>query len=647
MFRYYITALLLSVSVSGFAQEQQTFLQVADKNFYKYNYTAAIPMYERLAAKKKVSADVLYKLAYSYDQMQNYEKALASYQAYYNKNCEKHSEALLRIGDLQKTLQQYVAAKESYKQYLNAHSDMSATVQNRIIGCDSALIWMKQEPSFTVANMAINTNVSDWGPALFGNKLVFTSEDQKESLLASSKKGAEYGWTGNSYLRLYSVDTANGTTVNDFGEFANNSRSHVGPAVLSPDGQTVYFTVTNTSRTDVQEVRVSKKLDVRQRNLEMFYSNKDANGAWMEPVSFHFNDVDQYSVGHAAISKDGHVLYFASDKPGGYGKTDIWYSLKKEDGKWGLPVNCGPSINTAEDEAFPTVGTDGELYFASTGHAGMGGYDIFMSKGIMHYWTNSVNMRSPVNTGYDDFYFTASNDTKGYFSSNRPTGKGSDDIYSYWYKKPRKFVLKAIVMNKNTNEPIPGANITLDVDNGTRRANAQGATFYPLQPGRGYALSAKYADFTQDNTTFDLAANSPSDTLEKILYLAPPAPAFEVGDVFVLEDLYYDLDKYNIRSDAAEVLNRLVATLSKNPTLVIELSSHTDSRASDKYNMKLSHNRAKAAVAYLVSQGIDQSRLVAQGYGETKLKNECSNGVKCSEADHQLNRRTEVKILKK
>ena len=647
MFRYYVTALLLSLSANTFAQEQQTFEQVADKNFYKYDYTAAIPMYERMAAKKKVSSDVLYKLAYSYDQMQNYEKALENYLAYYNKNTEKNSEVLLRIGDLQKMFQKYAEAKQSYRQYLSLHTDMSATVTNRINGCDSAAIWMKQEPRFTVANMAINTNVSDWGPSLFGDKLVFTSEDQKEVLLASSSKNAEYGWTGNSYLRLYSVDVANASSVTDFGAFANNSKSHVGPAVLSPDGQTVYFTVTNTSRTDVEGVKVNKKLFVRQQNLELFYSVKDSNGAWQEPVSFHFNDVDHYSVGHAAISKDGHVLYFASDKPGGYGKTDIWYSLKKEDGKWGLPVNCGPEINTAENEAFPTTGPDGDLYFASTGRAGMGGYDVFKSNGIMHYWKPAVNMKSPVNTGYDDFYFTAANDTKGYFSSNRPGGKGSDDIYSYTYKKPRNFVLKAIVMNKATNEPISGATINLNVTNGTRKANARGYTFYPLQPGVDYALSASHGGLTPDNTTFNTSSAGTSDTLEKVLYLAPVAPKYEVGDVFVLEDLYYDLDKYNIRRDAALVLDRLVTTLSQNPTLVIELSYHTDSRGSDSYNMTLSENRAKASVEYLVSRGIDKSRLVAQGYGETHLKNSCSNGVECSAADHQLNRRTEVKILKK
>jgi outer membrane protein OmpA-like peptidoglycan-associated protein len=647
MRKYFITALFLSLSAGAFAQEQQTHLQIADKYYYGYNYTAAIPVYEKLAAKKKVSSDILYKLAYSYDQMQNYQKALEKYQAYYNKNTEKNSDVLLRIGDLQKTLGDYPSAKQSYSQYSASHGDANRIVANRIAGCDSSMKWIKEEARHTIANLSLNSNVSDWGPALHGAQLVFTSEDQKEILMAKNSKKV-YGWTGNSYLRLYTTDTANATTIGDFGAFANDRKSHVGPAAFTPDGQTVYFTVTSTSKKDAQEFTISKKLGVRQRNLELYSSTKDANGQWGEPKAFKYNDLDQYSVGHAAISKDGHVLYFTSDKPGGYGKTDIWYCLKIEDGSWGLPVNCGENINTAEDEAFPTTGPNNEMYFASTGRAGMGGYDIFKSKGIMHYWDVATNMKSPVNSSYDDFYLTASTDKKGYFSSNRPSGKGSDDIYSYWYNKPHNYVLKAIVMNKETNEPIPGAMILLDIENGAHKANARGYTFYPLTPNRAYSLSAMHGNLSPDNITFDTKALGASDTLEKILYLAPPVlPTYEVGDVFVLEDLYYDLNKSNIRKDAAVVLDRLVTTLNSNPTMVIELSSHTDSRASDGYNMTLSHNRAKAAVAYLVSKGIAKSRLVAQGYGETKLKNNCSNGVKCSEEDHQMNRRTEVKVLSK
>jgi outer membrane protein OmpA-like peptidoglycan-associated protein/tetratricopeptide (TPR) repeat protein len=647
MRKYYITALLLSLSAGAFAQEQQTSLQIADKYYHGYNYTAAIPVYEKLAAKKKVSADVLYKLAYSYDQMQNYQKALEKYQAFHDKNPDKNSAVLLRMGDLQKMLGNYSAAKEYYSQYA-AKNSATVSVINRMAGCDSAAKWIKERPLYTVSNMALNTNVSDWGPALYGDKIVFTSEDQKEILMAKNSKKV-YGWTGNSYLRLYTVDTANASAIADFGAFANDHKSHVGPAAFTSDMSTVYFTATSTSKKDAQEFTVTKKMNVGQRNLQLFFSSKDANGQWMEPKSFNYNDLDQYSVGHAAVSKDGHVLYFASDKPGGYGKTDIWYCLKKEDGKWGNPVNCGPNINTAEDEAFPTVGANNELYFASTGHPGMGGYDIFKSKGIMHYWDPAVNMKSPVNSSYDDFYLSAATDRRGYFSSNRPGGKGSDDIYSYWYDKPRNLVLKAIAMNKETNKPIPGAMIILDVENGARKANARGYSIYQLQPGRNYSVSAMYGNLSPDNQTFNTITLGASDTIEQILYLAPPVvePVYEVGDVFVLEDLYYDLNKSTIRPDAALVLDRLATTLTKNPTMVIELSSHTDSRASDNYNMTLSQNRARNAVLYLVSRGIDKSRLKAKGYGETKLKNGCSNGVKCSEADHQLNRRTEVKVLSK
>lgn len=472
MRKYYITALFLSLSAGAFAQEQQTYLQIADKYYHSYNYTAAIPVYEKLAAKKKVSADVLYKLAYSYDQMQNYQKALEKYQAYYNKNTDKNSDVLLRVGDLQKTLGDYSSAKESYSKYCTKHNDVNNVIANRIAGCDSAMKWIKEKPVHTISNMALNSNVSDWGPSLFGDKLVFTSEDQKEILMAKNSKKV-YGWTGNSYLRLYTVDTSNASSIADFGAFANDHRSHVGPAAFTPDMQTVYFTVTSTSKKDAQEFTISRKMNVGQRNLELYHSSKDANGQWMEPAKFNYNDLDQFSVGHAAVSKDGHVLYFVSDKPGGYGKTDIWYCLKKEDGKWGIPVNCGPNINTPEDEAFPTLGANNELYFASTGHPGMGGYDIFKSKGIMHYWDPAVNMKAPLNSSYDDFYLTASTEKKGYFSSNRPGGKGSDDIYSYWYEKPRNFVLKAIVMNKETNKEIPGAMVILDVENGDQKSKCK------------------------------------------------------------------------------------------------------------------------------------------------------------------------------
>jgi outer membrane protein OmpA-like peptidoglycan-associated protein len=251
------------------------------------------------------------------------------------------------------------------------------------------------------------------------------------------------------------------------------------------------------------------------------------------------------------------------------GKTDIWYCRKLINGTWGQPVNCGNTINTEEEEAFPTIAGTGKLYFSSKGLPGMGGYDIFSTAGKTTSWTKPVNLKYPINTTTDDFWLTTEDGLTGYLSSNREGGKGSDDIYSF---KPSRFI----------------------------RSEA-------LKP----------------------------DT----------SRLFEPGKTFILKDIYYNLDKSDIRADAAVELDKLVVILRQNPGLKIELSSHTDSRASDTYNLALSRRRAVSAVNYLIMKGISEDRLAAKGYGELHLLNKCSDGAECSEQEHQLNRRTEIRII--
>jgi len=266
------------------------------------------------------------------------------------------------------------------------------------------------------------------------------------------------------------------------------------------------------------------------------------------------------------------VLYFASDRPGGQGGTDIWYCTRDASGGWAPPLNCGPVINTPDDELFPVVAENG-LYIASNGHAGMGGLDVFNVAGAEAQWQEPVNMKPPYNSSYDDFYYVQNDAVSGYFSSNRPGGVGGDDIYTFSYTPPAP----------ETPRPEP----------------------------------------------------RPEPVPEK-------KP--EKGMVFVIRNLYYDFDKYNIRPDAALVLDSLVGVLNRYPDVRIELSAHTDSRGSDAYNMALSQKRAASAVQYLVSKGIAAGRLMSEGYGESRLVNGCSNGVRCAAADHQQNRRTEVKV---
>lgn len=406
-------------------------------------------------------------------------------------------------------------------------------------------------------------------------------------------------------------------------------------------------------------------------NLALFYSVKNAEGKWTELKPFAYNNVSKYSVGHAALNNDGSVLYFASDRPGGYGKTDIWYCIKQANGEWQEPQNCGPLVNTEEEEAFPTVGTSGQLFFSSKGLAGMGGFDIFVTSGNGAVWQTPQNLKPPFNSPYDDFYLTLSADGSGYLSSNRAAGKGSDDIYSFAAFRqvppptpvpdaatPKALVLKTIVMNEKDKTVIPNSEIRLtNLERGAdwvKQSDAAGQNNFIVEKSKHYTVKAELKGFTSGITAVETLMPPANDTITAIVYMKPQEPAapvqeavpFKVGDKFVLENLHYDYDKHNIRPDAAVILDRLVATLNKYPGLQIELSSHTDSRGSDTYNMALSDRRAKAAVEYLVKKGINANRLKAKGYGESMLVNGCSNGVPCSVAEHQANRRTEVKILK-
>ncbi|MFC7526999.1 OmpA family protein, partial [Parapedobacter sp. GCM10030251] len=356
-------------------------------------------------------------------------------------------------------------------------------------------------------------------------------------------------------------------------------------------------------------------------------------------------------VGHAALSGDGSILYFVSDMPGGRGGTDIWYSQRRADGSWGAPVNAGAVINSAGDELFPNIGPDGTLYYSSDGFAGMGGLDVFEATGSGQQWSGPRNLRYPVNSPGDDFAYITTYEgdegIAGYLSSNRRGGKGSDDIYSFTFEKPRiVIILQGTASDKNTKDRLADVSVTLY--DGSReivarkRTDGSGTFEFVLEGDRQYTVLGQKEKYHGDSARVSTAGITKSDTLEVALLLEP---IFEVGRTFELENIYYDFDKHNIRPDAAAVLDELVRTLRDNPTLRIELSSHTDSRGSDAYNMALSQRRAQSAVDYLVSRGIARERMVAQGYGETRLVNGCGNGVPCSREQHQANRRTEVTVL--
>ena len=556
------------------AQEQLSIKQQADKLYERYDYFKSLKLYLKLV-NNKTNVQVLEDIAACYRNLNRYEEAETWYgKAVADAKASRvshyfYAEVLLRD-------KKFEQAKAQYKLYFT--TDL-ATLKLKLATCDSAAAWIKQKPAYIVKNEEnLNTEFSDWGLNYEGKTaLVFTSDRKTDGQGVDDR-------TGNNFFKLYeevpeSKDITEVTLATNYNSIFND-KYHIGPIAFNNAADTAYITITtavssNKINIDASASKNDQRLYTRRLQLVMAVKR---NGKWTVFGNFAYNNIQQYSIGDAALSKDGKVIYFTSDMPGGVGKTDIWYCEKQPDGKWGKPVNCGNTINTKQEEAFPYIGGDGNLYYSSRGLPGMGGYDIYKTKGEKLTWSTPKNIRYPINSTSDDFYLVTNDGISGYFSSNREGGKGNDDIYSFAFKPvdsvPAKPVAKTTAKPGLTAQQIP-----------------------QLLAGAG------------------------------------------------IVPIYYDLDKSNIRPDAALILDKLAALLKQYPALTIELSSYTDSRASEDYNMALSQRRAKAVVDYLTEKGIAPSRLTAKFYGENNLVNKCADNVPCSEAEHQLNRRTEFKAL--
>jgi outer membrane protein OmpA-like peptidoglycan-associated protein len=338
--------------------------------------------------------------------------------------------------------------------------------------------------------------------------------------------------------------------------------------------------------------------------------------------------------------------------PGSLGDTDIYYSLRKADGSWGEPVNAGPVINTSGRESFPYVDADGKLYFASDGHLGMGGLDIFSAEGERGNWRVVKNLGYPINTPQNDYGIMFTEPGKrGLLSSNRDSQNGTDDIYSFnILKKPVVLAITTLGRYQNklkqtVQDPLPNTRILMSQQNSKDSTvvitDEKAQSFVDARAGNAYTFTGSKIGFLKMVSSIAIPDTAP-DTVQVALLFDKN----EVEKAIVLENIYYDLDKWDIRPDAAKELDKLVTLLKNNPAVEIEMGAHTDSRESHKYNQLLSERRAQAAVDYLVSKGIERNRLTAKGYGKTRLVNKCSDGVECPEEEHQKNRRTEFTIKK-
>ncbi len=625
------------------AQEQLGLRERAIKHYNQYEYYQAAQLLQKLADVKKPKLSDLELLADCYFKMKNYELAENWYSRVFNLPKSK-TENLIKYGEVLKANQKYSEAKQIFLQYVKLNGDQSR-VATDIAGCDSSLVWMATPTLYQLKNEAlINTTLSEFSVFPYQNKVFYTGEPDT-SLLKTI-----YARTGNPYLRIFTADKSNNDLSKgtiDLSAF-NTGKYHIGPVSTSKDGSVLYITRTTAGK--VLELSEADRIKYQTNNLELytFKKNKDK---W-EELSFLYNNVQKYSVGHASLSNDEKVLYFVSNMKGGFGGTDIWYCELQNDGAWSKPQNAGALINTSKDEMFPYAGENGNLYFSSNGWPGMGGLDIFVAKGSRQNWSKANNLKYPVNSSTDDFGFisfpTTNETLNGYLSSNRKNGKGGDDIYSFTYTKPyvkNTLTLKGAIKDVKSGKLLPGANLSLYKGPSlvaSQNVKSDGAFSFELAKETDYSLTVKREKFNTDTKLISTKGLKITDTLTidfKLLTL------FEIGKIFALNNINYDFNKDNIRPDAAKILDGLVDILRDNPSLEIELGSHTDSRGKDNYNLALSQRRAQSAVNYMVSKGISRTRMVAKGYGETQLLNKCEDGVNCTDAQHQENRRTVFTVV--
>lgn len=626
------TKLLLIVLVAGlFAGCAGKLLKEAEKHYNNYEFSAAARIYETYLKEHDDKAAMLH-LADCYRQMNQHALSEQWYARAINTPQAKPEDKLNYAGVLREN-GKCSEAEKMYADYLAAvPGDASAMNQKK--SCESYNELLRPDPFFDVSEFPLGFSGSCFSPARIGNDLLVCAETP-----STEKDLVNSSWTGNGFLDLYLVNNEKKATPLPG---TVNSALHEGPASLSPLGNVLYFT-----RSEMREGKASKASD-RDNHLEICTADL-MNGEWTNVKSLSFNSPD-YSCGHPALSGNGTRLYFISDMPGGYGGTDIYYS-DFVNGTWSKPVNAGEGINTKGDEMFPTIrqivpGTD-ELYFSTEGLVGAGGLDIYYCRVNSGNFSACKRMPFPFNSNNDDFgiIFDAKGKS-GYFSSNRGSENGTDRIYSFRRKDPAFFV-DLVIVDKETKAPVPLTEVEVlngkDKSVNKTQTAENGHLVFPADSLTNYGFTLRCSNYFCgfSSVTTGGFRGSLSDTthftieIEKIVINKP----------IRLDNIYYDYNKWNIRPDAAIELDKLVKLMNDNPKIRIELSSHTDCRGGDNFNMKLSQKRAQSAVDYIVSKGISRDRIYAKGYGESVPLNKCVNGVKCNEDEYQLNRRTEFKVV--
>jgi outer membrane protein OmpA-like peptidoglycan-associated protein len=746
----FIFPLTLAILLSLESLAQTARLRSANKEFADMNYLNAARIYEDFVREDKRKdplelKEAMTKLAYCYRRVQDTKNAERVYSSLVNYYADVPSENYLYYA-------QALAANKKYKESQKMYAKYGEKQANDLRGKRFSVSYMdvnqfyQDSSSYKIEYLPINSRYPDFSPMYYGKGLAFISARTERS---SVKR--VFSWNQTPFLDIYfHPDTSEIMILPEPQELTAslggaplakddiatperklskteifsrtlNTKYHEGPMTFFQDQKKIIFTRNNDDKGK------AGKSNEGIRKLMLYSAEHKGGDKWVNIKELPFNNKD-YSCGHPALSPDDSKLYFASDMPGGFGGTDL-YVVEHKNGKWGKPVNLGREINTEGNEMFPYVDADGNLYFSSDGHEGLGGLDVFYTELIDDIPVKGVkNVGAPINSEKDDFGFITDKDrNSGYFSSNRKRGNSDDNLYSFrkackplniyvfdskskqpietaeiriiksgynkelyqtgleglasmcleadseyefmtmkegyaastvwlstfnsarvpkdgisvFLERSDNSIIKGTVLKEADKKPAEGVQVSLkNTQNQVEKVvttGRDGGYEFEMKPNSQYTIVTHKDKYTTDTEVIN--TKKQTDVVEKNVGI------YGEGDVFRIENIYYDLNKATIRKDAAKELDKVVALLNKYPQMTIELRSHTDSRAKSDYNLSLSERRAKAAYDYLVKKGIRSMRLTAKGYGETELINKCADGTVCSEADHQLNRRTEFKIM--
>ena len=616
------------------------------QDFDRKAYTSALEKYLNLVYSGKENYEILNYISNSYFNNSQYDKAVI----WFNKLISKYPKKI--------TAENYYRASLSFKSQ-GAYGVSNQLLEKYIEKTNNLIVknYYYQNPNYLdqilknsilaeIKKTNINSENSDFGPSFYGeNKLIYSST-------ISSTGNDLYEWTDEPFLDLFISEVDSLGNLSDPKQVTGdvNTPYHESSAILSKDKKTLYFTRNNFFKGDLD---FDKN---KQVNLKIYKAESEDGETWGNIQELPFND-DEFSTAHPAFSIDEKRLYFASDRPGSFGYSDIWYVDILDDGEYGDPVNLGPNINTEFRESFPFISSDNILYFSSDGRMGLGGFDIYYSNLDSYGFPDeSINFGEPLNSRMDDFGFIYnSKNNFGYFSSNRNgyNGSKSDEVYQFKMlaSSPCGSVLSGIVRDKNTGQILPGAEVELEDNYGNLIASqivkedakydfsneAECSKCYTVKARKGIGYSSFQKNICIPESSTKIFTNIELDWAKDCL-------PDDLECLFNINPIYFDLDKYYIRRDAAKELKKVYTVMIRYPNIKIHIESHTDSRASNRYNLALSYNRARSTKSWLVKRGINEERISTSALGEMDLDNYCEDNINCQEQEHQMNRRSIFKI---